>query len=417
MTNSNNIYESFESAGIYGINYNNTNQKLKCPKCGDERKNKTDKSLSVSIQKGIWVCHHCDWKGALKNQDYVAPIEKSYVKPKSFVSKVNSFWIDWFKARGIQEHVLEYFELGEFEYGGHKWIKFPYKRNKELINAKSRSDIKEFRLSPGSELIFFNLDAIKDKKECVITEGEIDCMSLYQSNVFNAVSVPNGASKGSMKLEYLDNCSEYFSEMEKVILFTDNDEAGLALREELARRIGRDKCFIIKYPSGCKDANEILQLHGSEFLNNVVRMSEPHPVEDVSKPSNSRDKIKEYRRDGFPEGDKLGYSNFDNLLSFRPGELTIITGIPNCFYSKQLIETDKGQKEISKVKVGDKVLSYNHKTKNNEYKAVLDTMINQEMKKKMILIKMKDGTEIKVTEDHKFFDGVKYTPIIEILNK
>ena len=338
MTSSNsNIYESFEAADIYGVNYNAAQVKLACPKCQDERKNhKTDKPLSVNPAEGTWLCHHCGWKGGLKNHDYRPIIEKEYKYPQSFEPSVSAFWDKWFKNRGIEKHVLDYFAIGEFDYKGVKWVKFPYKRESALINAKSRSENKDFRLSPGAELIFFNLDAIKQKKECVITEGEIDAMSLHQSNVFNAVSVPNGASKGSMKLEYFDNCFGYFTPIEKVILFTDNDEPGIALRDELARRIGKDKCWIIRYPEGCKDANEVLIKHGSNFLKELVENAEPYPVEDISKPSDYLARVLEYKRNGFPVGDKIGYSEFDKLLSFRPGELTIISGIPNSGKSNAL---------------------------------------------------------------------------------
>ena len=69
-------------------------------------------------------------------------------------------------------------------------------------------------------------------------EGEIDALSLYEAGVYSVVSVPNGASKGNQKMEYLDNCWELFEDKEKIVLFTDNDEAGYSLRDELGRRFG-----------------------------------------------------------------------------------------------------------------------------------------------------------------------------------
>ena len=38
-----------------------------CPQCSHTRKKKTDKCLSVNLDKGTWFCHHCGWKGALIN--------------------------------------------------------------------------------------------------------------------------------------------------------------------------------------------------------------------------------------------------------------------------------------------------------------------------------------------------------------
>ena len=85
-------------------------------------------------------------------------------------------------------------------------ICFNYYRNGELINIKFRAAQKDFRLEKDAELIFYNLDAIKDESSVIIVEGEIDCLSMYEAGIYNVVSVPNGASvQGKVNLKYLDN--------------------------------------------------------------------------------------------------------------------------------------------------------------------------------------------------------------------
>ena len=44
----------------------NRNIKAKCPECSSSRKNKRDKSLSISREgnKILYYCHHCEWKGS-----------------------------------------------------------------------------------------------------------------------------------------------------------------------------------------------------------------------------------------------------------------------------------------------------------------------------------------------------------------
>ena len=40
-------------------------RKYRCPRCSDQRKNKADRSLSIT-RKGsevMWFCHHCEWRG------------------------------------------------------------------------------------------------------------------------------------------------------------------------------------------------------------------------------------------------------------------------------------------------------------------------------------------------------------------
>jgi hypothetical protein len=80
-----------------------------------------------------------------------------------------------------------------------------------------------------------------------------------------------------------------------------------------------------------------------------------------------------------------------------------------------LIHTSRGVAPIEEVKKNDLVLSYNHKKKVNEYRKVTNTVIHEKTKEKLYLIKLKDGTEIKVTENHKFFTGIRYRKIKDIL--
>src|ERR1035437_9386008 len=107
---------------------------------------------------------------------------------------------------------------------------------------------KNFKLVSGAELIFYNLDAIRGREEAIITEGEIDCLSLIEIGLTNAISVPNGAAKGNQKLVYLDNCIDAFDNVSKIIIATDADEAGGYLQKELIRRLGAERCYTVKYP-------------------------------------------------------------------------------------------------------------------------------------------------------------------------
>lgn len=322
------IFNSFEEAGIYGITQHSGQKKVKCPRCGDERKNKRDKSLSVDVTHGVWNCHHCSWAGGLAKDEYTPFEKKSWQLPVEVELPLGEKVIKWFEDRKIEKRVLERFKIGEnFQEGGN-WINFPYYRDGVLVNIKKRSARKDFRLTSGAELIFYNLDSMKDSSEVVITEGEIDAMSLYQVNVFSCISVPNGASKGSLRMEYLDNCADKFEHLKKIVLCTDNDEPGLVLREELSRRLGRDRCFIVDYPEGCKDSNEVLIKKGSVVLRKMIDEAKPYPIEDISTPKDYLEQILEYHRHGFPSGDRIGHPELDKYISFRPGELFMVSGIP-----------------------------------------------------------------------------------------
>ena len=134
----------------------------------------------------------------------------------------------------------------------------------------------------------------------------------------------------------------------------------------------------------------------------------------ILKGSEWNEKLIKYRDEGAQRGVYLGFPNLDRYYTMALPGVTDWTGFPTCFTREQLIITDRGNKQISHIKIGDKVLSYNHDKKVNEYKKVKDVLHHQ-AKEKIIKIKMKDGTIIKCTENHKFWNGNKYVKIKDLL--
>ena len=107
------------------------------------------------------------------------------------------------------------------------------------------------------------------QKRLVITEGEIDAMSVYQTlgSSWPVIGVP-GANRTtkciSANLEYVESFDE-------VILFFDNDEAGRKATEEALKVLSYGKAkFIKEFPLDCKDANDILIKKGPDELRKTV---------------------------------------------------------------------------------------------------------------------------------------------------
>ena len=51
------------------------------------------------------------------------------------------------------------------------------------------------------------------------------------------------------------------------------------MAEELARRIGKYKCYRVRWPDGINDANEMLVKYGGKKLEEVISKAEEYPVE------------------------------------------------------------------------------------------------------------------------------------------
>tara|TARA_Y100001937_G_scaffold20668_1_gene28821 strand:+ start:3947 stop:5662 length:1716 start_codon:yes stop_codon:yes gene_type:complete len=308
--------------------------KSTCPWCSHTRKrNKQEKCLRVWAEAGTYYCHHCGVNG------YVNEYKSEYELPTSKSKPITSKVVKWFETRGISEDTLNYYGVTEGkEYmpqvgKERNVIQFNYYRKGRKINIKFRDAEKNFKLNKGSELILYGLDAIEDSSWVIITEGEIDALSFHQAgmstgNLMFACSVPNGASTGNQNLSYLDNCIDYFENKDKVYIAVDNDGPGLKLRNELSRRIGKEKVWLVSYPHDCKDANDVLLNYGSEELIKCIDSAKAYPLEGISKAKDVTDEVLHMYKYGMPKGTSIGFDDFDKLMTWRPSEFSLITGVP-----------------------------------------------------------------------------------------
>jgi|TARA_R110000772_G_scaffold65396_1_gene145945 twinkle protein len=320
--------KTFEDFNIDVGNKSTGKIKTQCPKCSETRKNKRDKCLSVDVDQGLFNCHNCGFSGTTKFQK-----KPEYIKPQTIKLNLSKGLIDWFFKRGITEPTLAHWKIGEsIEYfpqvsKNRTAVNFNYYRKNELINVKYRDAEKNFKMVSGAELIFYGLDNIVEMDTVYIVEGEMDALSLHESGIYSVCSVPNGASKGNARLEYLDNCFEYFKDKKQIIICTDNDNAGIELRNELARRFGAYKCKYVEF-GDFKDANEVLISKGTESLRKVIQAAKNFPMEGVLNVNDIWQNVLNYNENGV-KNYSIGLPNSDNYFKLALGEWTVVTGIPN----------------------------------------------------------------------------------------
>lgn len=311
-------------------------QRTTCPQCSHERKKKTDKCLAVNVHERTWFCHHCAWSGALSSGNYTGggkrarPVEME--RPEGNLSEE---LLQWFYGRGITSDILERNRVGMEIRNGIEFVSFNFFVDGKCVNSKMRSINKDFTQTPNGYRTVYKFDDLADRKTAIITEGEIDALSYEAAGIEYAVSVPDGAInpdalRVDTKMQFLENCIEAFEHMDEIILSCDNDAPGMRLSEELARRLGRERCKVVKYPDGCKDANDVLVKYGAPLLFQCVVEAEPYPLEGVVHLTDAIDKLIELRANGFPDGAVTNeFTTFDGIFKFFPGQLTIVTGIPS----------------------------------------------------------------------------------------
>ena len=308
-----------------------------CPLCSTDRKpeNQKRKCASYDWERGLGTCHNCNKTFQLHTYQRKGNVDKVYVKPLPSNIEVPGTKVqEWFKSRGISQATLTDLKVSE----GPEFmpqtskvenaIHFNYYIGDELINIKYRDGRKNFKLYKGAEKIFYNINNIVGYEYCIIVEGEMDALSIYEAGIPNVVSVPNGATLNSNNLDYLDNCIDYFTDKEKIIIAVDQDEPGQALQQELVRRLGAEVCYLADFED-CKDANEYLLKYGKEKLVSRITGAKPVPLENVTTFRDIEGEITDFVQNGFKPGFQVGLPNFDEIFSTYTGQFITVTGIPS----------------------------------------------------------------------------------------
>ena len=313
-----------------------------CPQCSSQRKNRKARCLSVNVDKGTWFCHHCGWSGGLGTgtRQLDPPWQKpTWRSPPPLVPAIGSAGFDWLASRGISREVAHrngvcmasvYMPQVEEHVTA---ICFPYHRGEAVVNRKYRDGKKNFRMEAGAERILYGLNDIEPAR-CVIVEGEMDKLSVEMAGVRSCLSVPDGAPAENAKdygskFSFLESDAERISPVREWVIAVDSDGPGRRLEDELARRLGREKCRRVRWPEGCKDANDVLREHGPETLAQYIANAEPFPISGVFEAHELGDRIQHLFRNGWEKGVETGWEELDQVYTVRPGEFTVITGIPN----------------------------------------------------------------------------------------
>ena len=143
------------------------NVKVPCPQCLHERKNKSDKSLSVNLDMGVWNCHHCGWSGHLGNNNnhivqnsMKSSSQKNYKIPKlNYVVPMPEGISNYLTHdRGISKDIIK---RNKVCFSG-KAIQFPFFMNGQLVNIKHRTMDKKFWQEKGARKSVFGYDDIQN---------------------------------------------------------------------------------------------------------------------------------------------------------------------------------------------------------------------------------------------------------------
>lgn len=253
---------------------------------------------------------------------YKRPAKPSCTQPKE------SGVLAWLQGRGLTAETIAAFKVGEHVQGGKTFCVFPFLRDGELVNAKSRNiaEKRDMRQSPGAEPCLFGWHLIDPKaRTVVIAEGEIDAMTLHQAAIAS-LSVNQGAGSH----QWIESDWERLERFSEILIAFDDDEPGRKGAREVANRLGIERCKLLTF-QGHKDANEALMAgwQPADFREALMHAQPLDPDELVSIASYRAQVLALFypaQDDGHNPVLRIGHTDHD-WFEFRPGEFSVWTGI------------------------------------------------------------------------------------------
>ena len=352
-----------------------------CPFChgGDSGDKET---FALSVDKGVYVCKRgtCGRRGHFDelaeyfgDRSYVHPSRSAFAKQKPKAWKLPDTHLNppteaiyqYFERRCISRETVDAFKIQSDDAG---MIVFPFYENGVNVFEKFRRPWKpkpeekgkEWR-SPGTKAILFGMDMCSFAQPLVITEGQLDAMSLYEAGVTNVVSVPSGCEDFS----WIENCWDWLEKFKRVILFGDNDEPGRKMVQQVAKRLDESRCAIVEdYPfwedrgKECKDANEILFALGPFELVDMVENARQVPIKGLL----DLGTITPYDPTTVPRIKTMIPALDATIGGLVEGSITIFTGDAGCgklLADDTVVMTRKGWKTHGQLEVGDEVVGRN----------------------------------------------------------
>jgi len=164
--------------------------------------------------------------------------------------------------RRLDETTCKKFEYKITEDGLHA---SPYYRDGVLVAVHYRNASKSFWWDGDSsnvELFGQHLWP-STGRNVIVTEGELDCLSYAQAQRLKwpVVSVPSGAQSA---LKAVKRNLEWLSGYTEIVIAFDADEPGRKAAEEVAAILEPGKAKIVSWPTGMKDASDVLTKGGGE---------------------------------------------------------------------------------------------------------------------------------------------------------
>lgn len=245
-----------------------------CPYC--QGGNNHDKNtFSINLKTGVFHCFRsgCGKSGHFVElaRDFHYALDFGEIKQyRTFPQKkieTRQKAVEYLTGRGIDADVVERYHITTRK-DNQNILVFPFYdadgilRMVKYRNTKPGKGPKEWGEKDAMPILF-GMDHCKKDGELIITEGQIDALSVACCGDYSVVSVPNGA-KG---FTWFQHCAEWLKRFDTVIVFGDCEKGKVTLLAELQKLLAQ-KMKVVQLSDylGEKDANDILRKYGKNAI-------------------------------------------------------------------------------------------------------------------------------------------------------
>jgi twinkle protein len=198
--------------------------------------------------------------------------------------------VEYLLSRGISEEITRRYKITT-QKENDKVLVFPFYDEQNILQfvkyrkidfVKNRDKNKEW-CEKDTKPILFGMAQCEDFSTLVVTEGQIDSLSVAECGVKNAVSVPTGATG----FTWLSHCWDWINKFDEIIVFGDHEKGKITLIDILEKRLQKKVKCVREEDYLCeKDANEILIKYGKGAILKAIENAELRDVKYVKRLAN-----------------------------------------------------------------------------------------------------------------------------------
>ena len=334
------------SSGIAAKQKGEELQFLSCPYCRGGR-NGDKGTFSINLRTGQFKClrSSCsvsgnmvtlakdfDWFSLGRDVDayYKAGNRHKYrrFQKKTEPIKPKPAAVTYLESRGISSGTTEKYQI-TVQTKNENVLVFPFLdaagvmqfvKYRKTDFDRGKDTAKEWCEANCKPILFGMYQCNPGNKTLIMTEGQIDSLSVVESGIENAVSVPTGKNG----FTWVPYCWDWLQQFETLIVFGDNENGSITLLDDMKRRFrGTIKAVKQQDYKGCKDANELLQKYGKEAVRRAVERAECVPVQRIIRLSD----VKTVDLFSLPKI-STGFKTLDKVLAggIYLGQTVIVTG-------------------------------------------------------------------------------------------